>query len=420
MQVKRLIIVLLLAGIFLSVSAAAEPELQQEQEIPVAIRYFIKGLNEHSYITAKPYISSEFGIEGVPPEYLRQALNQVFTSFPVSIEHYAYESHGQERDGTLYTLKLMAQGRVSSVDFLLDYENKVLGCSLFRAQQPGEVMSIDNRKLVSYAEQKFELVNGIIILPVKLNGTEVDFILDSGAPMLVLNAAADSTRRNAIIAGARGIGGDIRNMGFSHVESLQWAGGSNSNFDALSMDLSHLEQELGRKFHGLIGMAELEPYEVYLDYATQTLRLYQLKDNGTLASREKLPRNQTQIKFDLNRHIAVLKAGVGKKKLQLGLDTGAQTNLLDDEFYSVYADVISEEQSDTLRGADLNEAAISTAVIPLTKIGKNEFPAMRYAFSDISAMNTGYNLNLDGLLGYPFLSRQPVSINYRKQVIRLY
>jgi len=43
---------------------------------------------------------------------------------------------------------------------------------------------------------------------------------------------------------------------------------------------------------------------------------------------------------------------------------------------------------------------------------------MHTVFSDISHLNEGYSMNINGILGYEFLSIQPVLISYlRKEII---
>ncbi len=391
-------------------------------ETPVAVRYFIEGLNTRSYATARPYISKDFSIEGVPPEFTQQALAQLFSVFPVTVENQVYRNHRPVTYGAVYTISLMTGGRVVDVDFEVDKEGKVLSCSLFQIQSAQAMAEAQGAglELVEYAEVEFELVNGIILLPVKLNGEDVKFILDSGAPVLVVNSVPDTTSSQMAVAAAQGIGGSISGTGFTTVQSFAWAGGTNRDFETVSMDLSHLEQELGQPFRGLISKAELEPFETWIDYSTRKLRLYKLKDNGALLEPKRLPKAGSTYKFNLSAHIACLKATVGKRKLILGLDTGAQTNLLDDDYLQDFKPALQEVQTDTLRGADSNQSAISTGILPLTKIGKNSFPDMRYAFSDLSVMKQAYLLKIDGLLGYPFLSSRPFSLNYRKKTLRLY
>ena len=413
-----LIFAVLLLG--LATLAAAEPAADAEEKLPEAIEYFISGLNTNSLSVAEPYISDDFAIEGVPSEYKDMALNQIFSKFPLRLEGYALKSSSLSNGNRLYVIEVQDGDETKEVEFELDKQGKVLSCSLFSAKEPQQGTSGAEEQTITYAEAEFELVNGIVILPVEMDGRQVKFILDSGAPMLVINSQADTTQQEIIVAAGEGVGGSISSIGLAKVQSLTWAGGSRQDFETISMDLTHLEKELGMEFCGLISKEELEPYETYIDYDAKKICLYLLDEEGNPLEPDRLPKAKGGVKFELRAHIACLNAKVGNKKLTLGLDTGAQTNLLDDDYYGEFEKILQETKVDTLQGADLNMPVIQTGVISETKIGKLAFPDMRYAFYDISDLSHAYNLNIDGLLGYPFLSQRPVSINYRKQTLKLY
>ncbi len=415
---KMMLILLLLMAAGMGLWAAETAK--QANAVPESIQKFIEGLNKHSYGTAAKYISKDFEIEGVPEEYMKQALSQLFSNFPMKITQYLNKSHRQGTYGTIYIISMNTNNRITDVEFELDKDNKVLSCSMLRAQRPGDMVSADNRTLNPYAEIDFELVNGIIIIPVELNGNNVKFILDTGAPMLVMNSQADSTGSNIVVGSAQGIGGSVQDMGFAHVSNFTWGGGSYQSFDTVSMDLSHLEAELGIKFVGLISKAELEPFETYFDYSNKKLKLYKLKDSGELEEPDKLSGWVSEVKLTVMGHIACLKAKVGKKQMTMGLDTGAQACLLDDDFLAKYEKELKNVQTDTLRGADLNMITVKTGDIAMTTVNKLSFPDLTYAFSDISEINNAYGLKINGILGYPFLSKQPVSINYRMKTLRFY
>jgi hypothetical protein len=406
---------ILISGILM----AQTPEASKD-EVPEAIVKFITGLNEHSYSTASPVISRQFGIPGVPQEYIGRVLSQMFSSFPAKITQYKYKSFRQDAGGMVYVIELTVNDRIRDVEFGMDNKGKVTSCNIFSTRMQGEPRGqISNLKLKMYAEVDFELVNGIILLPVELNGEKQKFILDSGAPVLIINSIADTTGSNSLIIG-EGVGGSINNTGTRHIDNLSWAGGSNAEFQAVTMDLSHLEAEVGEHFGGLISKAELEPYEVYFDYAGKKIKLFQLDKIGNFFEPNRFVASQEEVFFTLKGHIAVLDAKVGKKKLKMGLDTGAQTNLLDDKHYPRYQKILQNVQTDTLRGADTNSRPVTSGTIATTQAGTIIFPDMIYVFSDIDPLNVAYRMRIDGLLGSPFMAQRPFSINYRKKVLRFY
>jgi len=291
--------------------------------------------------------------------------------------------------------------------------------ALFQAANPGTEAS-GKSSIKKYAEIPFHLQNNLILVEAEIDGEKAKFILDSGAPILILNSVYDPARHVQIIGMSAGIGGAIECVGIRKLESFRWGGGTFSDFDCITMDLSHLESELGESFAGLISKAELEPFETYIDYENNIIRLYGLKKDGTHLDAHAPPKSSHSVKFELFGHIPVIKATVGKCKLNLGLDTGAMANLIDASLYPKYMKLLQESKVDTLLGADGQRAEIPLGFIERNLVGKVQFGRMIYCFSDITHINKAYNIKLDGLLGHPFLSQRPMSISYRRKTLFLY
>lgn len=407
-QAKTLLILIL--GLLL----AAAPLLAQEG-IPEAISVFIEALNAHSYELAAPHLGAEFNIEGVPKEFRELALKQIFALFPYTITEQQLIS--ASADGKTFRVLLIRTDGEREIDFTLDEEGKLMSTTLFQAavkpasqQQP--------RDLPAYAEARFELVQNLIFLQGELNGEKTVFLLDSGAPLLVLNSKYEASENTIILSQSAGVGGSIGGVGTTRVQSFSWAGGSYADLDVITMDLSHLEETMGRSFAGLISMAELEPFETHINYKKKTLKLYRLDEQGNHS--HKLPKAKSVIPFRQEAHIPVIEARIGSFKLNLGLDTGAQSNLLDLAYYNDLLPLISKVQADTVLGADARSMEVNTGLIKKTRVASKNYGKMRYAFSDLNILNEAYNLSLNGLLGHPFLSKQPFSLNYRKRELILY
>ena len=62
-----------------------------------------------------------------------------------------------------------------------------------------------------------------------------------------------------------------------------------------------------------------------------------------------------------------------------------------------------------------NSCNIATA-----KIGNKKYSNMEFSFADLSAFDTPGGFELDGILGFPFLSSGKFSINYKKKKIYLW
>jgi hypothetical protein len=106
-------------------------------------------------------------------------------------------------------------------------------------------------------------------------------------------------------------------------------------------------------------------------------------------------------------------------KYQFGIDSGAEGNLisipsfktLPKNSYEITDDVVE------LEGGDKNVTEVTSIKINSCKIGSRKFKKMLFVSADISHLTKGYGLDIDGLVGYPFLSKQKISIDFLNKKI---
>lgn len=259
-------------------------------------------------------------------------------------------------------------------------------------------------------EVKFELDGGIILVEAVLNNTLQTFILDSGAPGLVLNNFQKKGRKEKI----SGINGTADAYALT-VENFRWAGINYTELAAISMDLSHLESLTKRKISGLIGYELIKDFELLLDYSSQAIQIRRLDAEPAVKS-------QPLVSFPLyfEDHLPVIEAVIGKEKLRLGLDTGAEINLLDDRLSSRIASVASEPQPfSKIHGVGEDNNSAHIIKVELTKVARAAYRQMEYVLTDFTAINHN-STNIDGILGFPFLSSCKFSIDFKSRKLHVW
>jgi hypothetical protein len=387
----------------------------QQNLIPESIQSFVEAWNMKSYSIAEGAFSPQFSIENIPTEFNAMALQMIFERAPVPITDCVFK----EYRGNTCVVALVTEGGEMDVEFELDGKGLIVSTSLFRTTNPGPATS-SAANLLPYSEIPFELVENLIIIRATVDGMEGDFILDCGAPMLVLNSKTGGESNPEVLGFTAGVGGSAEAPGIKKLKSFIWGGGTFGDFDCVTMDLSHLADQLGRPFMGLIGKAELEPFECYFDYSRKLLVLYGLDASGRRLGPQRPPAASTILRFKLSAHIPVIRATVEGKTVRMGLDTGAQANLLDLSLFPHFQRLLIDAVTDTLMGADLNQTEVSTGTLAKSSVSRRDFPDMTYAFSDISLLRNTYNIAIDGLFGYPFLSQRPFSLNYRRKILSIF
>lgn len=258
--------------------------------------------------------------------------------------------------------------------------------------------------------QPFDLHRNLIFFPATLDGERGNFILDTGAPRLLLNRRA--TAAKGLAATGLGAGGEVRYCR-QRVQSLEFAGRRHGRTWALALDLSAMEARTGRTIDGFIGYEQLWNRELRIDYAERVFRV--------LASKRR-PRHlgrapDYELPLDFVDHLPVVTLRVGKRKLRFILDTGAGTNLLDRRYSGLTK---ATDRQMNVQGLDGNDAVLPIVLLA----GVRQLPLTTqqrtFVAADLSHLQSPGEPPLAGLLGSAFLARYCVGIDYRRAKVHLW
>lgn len=258
----------------------------------------------------------------------------------------------------------------------------------------------------------FELVNGMILVQASVNGLEGNFILDTGSPCIVLNS--DDTGNESDVM-ASGVGGTL-DIGEIKLQHFSWGIIQRKNLNGYTLDISQLETACRRDLMGIIGFDVIRQYELFFDYQNHVIRIYDA-DNA----RQYRPQDPVQeLSFQLNGHIPVVTARVGNRKAYLGLDSGAEANLLDESYYKRLSSQFTQGvETEAVVGLDQKTHFVRAAHVD-SSLKQFEVQDMRFLFMDLSGIAHQFEMKLDGLLGFPFFQQHRMSINYKKKKIYLW
>lgn len=252
----------------------------------------------------------------------------------------------------------------------------------------------------------FTMLEGMMVVEATVNQQKGNFIIDTGAPTLVLN---QQPTVNTQLTG-RGISeGLIADEVV--VQEFHWSGIRKKNVAAFKVDISHLEKISGQNLAGIIGYDILKEVELLVDYHTQTVQLSPVK-----APKTKQP--LAIIPFTMQAHLPVIKVKIGKKKFRLALDTASESNILDKKILrKLDKTLLSNHKIGEIQGVDQQIKEVQVATIHQTAIRELSFDNMAYLFTDLSHLKSDSGLYIDGLLGYPFFKQGKLSINYQEKKI---
>jgi len=387
----------------------------------------IEAINSQSTKKLTEHLSKDFSIANQKGEVAKLVLNQLFAQLNETVSA-SNELSAEKNDNTLelkYNIEYEKMGN-KTASFVFNQDNQLEQLELFKM----EVKTLNNSKSEVFQpeyetiEIPFTLIGKLIGVEVVLNNQKRTFLLDSGSPKTILNAkyiTLNDTINKKSISSVKGVGGSISGMDIEKIETLDFAGIKMENQDMLTLDISHLEKSLDTdtEIHGLIAYDLIKEYDILFDYENKKLTLIEPDFFDEYSSKKWTQSKLTTIPFELPKHIPIITATIGGKDYVFGLDCGAESNLMKIESLKPMSKYLKNIETDTLSGADKNSKEVTKGKIKKVTIGKKKFKRMTTVFSDISHLNNGYNLKLDGLMGYEMLSKQKTLISYKRKTLTL-
>ena len=279
-----------------------------------------------------------------------------------------------------------------------------------------ETLVAGNGRSVTYIP--FEQAGGLILVTAEVNGSPGSFILDTGAPRLIINSKYIEKKEDHFLrAEAQGVGGAITSLDFHPVESFDWQGIRIEAQGVILMDLERIEARMERPIHGLIGYDLLKDYDVLLDYDRREVTLIVPEAFEAFRQEHLAGTTAETLSFELQVHLPMVEARIGGETLRMAIDSGAETNLVDEWLYHRLQSEITETDETELAGADNQEKVVTLTNIRSMRIGNREYRDLTTVFSGIGHLEKQLQTRIDGIIGSEILSEQPTLIRYGAQEI---
>lgn len=284
-----------------------------------------------------------------------------------------------------------------------------------------------------------EVLRGMVIAEATINGKlQAKFIVDTGAgPPLVITSRLAQRIRDLSLEPERGERGDsgspgpIENPlgpGPPKVESLRWGEITAGDISPIAMDLGFITERLGLEIDGILGVGLFGKYITTFDYQGERVILDDPGDRKKVSA-ELAAAGAEVIPYDIitvdKKIVLPVKIGDEPQERLFVLDTGAsKTGLFQKSFEGLGP---AAESWPRLEGTDvatvLGEHDASVVLVPKIRVGSAAAEAVDCTVSDnplaqaLSWLAGGKEVA--GLLGYSFLKRFQVTIDYGDEKIYL-
>jgi hypothetical protein len=261
----------------------------------------------------------------------------------------------------------------------------------------------------------------LIIIEATIDSLEGNFVLDTGAPCLVLNETyfRDSPKIEDEEAG--GINGSSDRAFSTVVHNFKILDLQYSRLTACVTDLSSIENGRNIKILGLLGTRLFSKFAITVDLFRNVLYIQKLDKDGNIPETERVLNNRFMVSpFHYLNDVIFLKGSVNDHPLWFAFDTGAETNLLD---YGRTKKMMPEMQAisrSKIIGIGGTGFEVVYAKFDRLIIGDKTFLKNRVLITDLEKIGKAYGHDVDGILGYDFFARGIFTINFVKKEFEMY
>ncbi|MBK8506660.1 MAG: retropepsin-like domain-containing protein [Saprospiraceae bacterium] len=272
-----------------------------------------------------------------------------------------------------------------------------------------------------YANPKpisFKLAGKLILIQGEIDGKSVNLILDTGIDDVVLNAKYYSgIKTNKTYYGINGMAETVQcKFAGITIGDIYW-----KSLYTEILSLHHLEEARGLIIHGLIGCSLLKKHELLIDYESSEIQFIELDNKGKQKWDIGLSNPTTVLPFQVKDATPVITVQVNNQMLRLGLDTGAEINLIGQSKEQLITDNLELQGNRVVGGFSKFVKIQRVYVWKNLQVYGTECSPMLTTLVDLSHLNRSLpGIEIDGILGYEFLNQFKVSINFKKRQISIW
>ena len=269
----------------------------------------------------------------------------------------------------------------------------------------------------------FRRAGNLILIEAMADTLRGHFILDTGAPGLVLNITYFRDYPLVPVADRAGITGGVAAAAHTKMKTLRFGTMTFYNVEADLVNLGHIEDTRNARIFGLLGVNLLKKFEMILDYEKSVIHLHLIgKKEAAKYRHESLSDTSAYHIFpiDLAENKIITKAEIAGKKLNFIIDTGAESNVLDSRLSNKIFENVTVTRQVTLSGSGGQKVDALYGDLQNLKMGQVSLGSLPVLITNLNQMCIAYDYCIDGMLGFDFLSAHKIGFNFVKREMYLW
>ncbi len=263
----------------------------------------------------------------------------------------------------------------------------------------------------------------LILIQGRADTLQGSFILDTGAPYLVLNQTYFRNYRDNPEEQSVNINGEKEDLKIVEVDSLYFQDVSYNKVIADVTDLSQIENRKGVRILGLLGINLFLDFEMEIDLSNNVLYLNRLTEEGQCENQKAIVYHRSPAfttPLSLSREMVTFKGTVNDEELRFCFDTGAEYNVLDARVPKNVLEDVTIVRKMQLYGSSGGANEVLAGVTHFVNIEGYPLANMQTIISKLEALRAAYGTHIDGIIGYQLLARGTVCVNFKKKELRFY
>ncbi len=263
----------------------------------------------------------------------------------------------------------------------------------------------------------FNRVGNLMVIKARVDTTEGNFILDTGAPHLVLNLTyfrdypmtSGHDEEQTSIAGR---GGGISK---TSVGELTFGTMNFVKLDADVTNLGNIENAKGIKVLGLLGLALFQRCEMIIDFEKSLIYLHRIGKKESSTYKHQMLNDTSHYRIfpiEVSNNRMTTTTEVAGKKLKLVIDCAAESNILDSRLPDKILETITITRRVKLTGPGDKKVDALYGSLTSMKMGARQIENLPVVIINLEYTCFSDDICVNGVLGFDFLSQHKIAFNF--------
>jgi hypothetical protein len=263
----------------------------------------------------------------------------------------------------------------------------------------------------------FNRIGNLIVVKAKVDTLEGNFILDTGAPNLVLNITYFRDYPVTVQQDAEqtSISGGSASVSKTSVGELVLGDLHYYRNEADLTNLSVIENTRGIKILGLLGVALFKQCEMIIDFEKSLIYLHRIAKKESSSYKHALLQDEslyTGFSFDLSDNRIITTTELSGKKLKLIIDCAAESSILDSRLPNKIFENVEILRRVKIAGPGDKKIDALYGNLSNMKLGNETVGSLPVMITNLENTCFSHGGCVDGVLGFDFLSLHKIGFNF--------